>query len=174
MRKIGDIAVFAIIMLLLLAIGFALGREVYTVESSEPLQSSYANGSAFVTDYAQPAHYADAANFYPQAFTNTFFSVYGRRSEQPRHIVNNVARTGKHNVRIETVFSKIKDRTTDFRGLKALWSAPILMAGIVLQHNFIEAHTTTGRIPAELAGIKIETGANRWLGMIQKSSLLPY
>ena len=61
MRKIGDIAVFAIIMLLLLAIGFALGREVYTVESSEPLQSSYANGSAFVTDYAQPAHYADVS-----------------------------------------------------------------------------------------------------------------
>ncbi|MBS3135915.1 hypothetical protein J4401_03055, partial [Candidatus Woesearchaeota archaeon] len=84
---------------------------------------------------------------------------------------NNVSKTGKHNVRIETVFSKIKDRVDDFRGLKALWSAPILMQGIIIQHNWIEAHTTTGRIPAELAGMKVEAGENRWLGMIRKSSM---
>jgi hypothetical protein len=44
------------------------------------------------------------------------------------------------------------------------------MAGIVLQHNYIEAHTTTGRVPCELAGLKIETEANRWLGMIKEAS----
>jgi len=64
---------------------------------------------------------------------------------------------------------KIKDRVDDFRGLKALWSAPILMAGIVLQHNFIEAHTTTGVVPCELAGIKKDLGQNRWLGLIKES-----
>ncbi|MBU1004722.1 MAG: DDE-type integrase/transposase/recombinase, partial [Nanoarchaeota archaeon] len=74
-----------------------------------------------------------------------------------KHIINNVQQTGKHNVRIETVFMKIKDRVDDFRGLKALWSAPILMAGIVLQHNYIEAHTTKGVVPCELAGLKLET-----------------
>ena len=86
------------------------------------------------------------------------------------HRINNVSKTGKHNVRIETVFSKIKDRIDDFRGLKALWSAPILMQGIILQHNWIEVHTTTGRIPAELAGMKVKAGENRWLGMIRKAS----
>ena len=79
-------------------------------------------------------------------------------------------KTRKHNVRIETVFSKIKDRCDDFRGLKALWSAPILLAGIVLQHNYIEAHTTTGVVPCELAGLKLETGVNRWLGLIKLAS----
>ncbi len=117
----------------------------------------------------------DAAKFYPKAFKRMFFSnklnyinKQSRRSVE--HRVVNYRRTKKHNVRIETVFSKIKDRVDDFRGLKALWSAPILMAGIVLQHNFIEAHTTTGRIPSELAGLNLETGVNRWLGLIKLAS----
>ncbi|MBI2548166.1 IS1/IS6 family transposase [Candidatus Woesearchaeota archaeon] len=109
----------------------------------------------------------DAAQFYPRAFNKVFYSNKGKREDLTQHRVVNTSRTGKYNVRIETVFSKIKDRVEDFRGLKALWSAPILLAGIILQHNFIEAHTTTGEIPCELAGLQIETGINRWLGMIR-------
>ena len=121
----------------------------------------------------------DAAFFYPKAMRNLFSSVYvktgrsilnGDKRLKIEHRINNVSKTGKHNVRIETVFSKIKDRIDDFRGLKALWSAPILMQGIILQHNWIEVHTTTGRIPAELAGMKVKAGENRWLGMIRKAS----
>jgi transposase-like protein len=110
----------------------------------------------------------DAGVFYPTAFRKVFYSRY--KDDKVEHIVNNVSKTKKHNVRIETVFSKIKDRVYDFRGLKALWSAPILMAGIVLQHNYIENHTTTGKIPCELAGLKLEAGQNRWLGMIKLAS----
>lgn len=115
----------------------------------------------------------DAALFYPKAMHKAFSSIkvgktgLGRNRLKVKHIRNNVQKTGRHNVRIETVFSKIKDRVDDFRGLKALWSAPILMAGIVLQHNFIEAHTTTGQVPCELAGLKLEAGVNRWLGLIK-------
>jgi len=113
----------------------------------------------------------DALGLYPKAFKKVFYSNTGTREEQPQHIINNVQKTKKHNVRIETVFMKVKDRVDDFRGLKALWSAPILMQGIILQHNFIEAHTTTGKVPCELAGIKMELGQNRWLGLIKKSSI---
>ena len=118
----------------------------------------------------------DAGTFYPKAMKQLFFSnsVTGKGRHNKLtvdHKVINHGKTGKYNVRIETVFSKIKDRVDDFRGLKALWSAPILMAGIVLQHNFIEAHTTTGQIPSELAGMKLETGVNRWLGLIRLANL---
>ncbi len=113
----------------------------------------------------------DAGVFYPTAFKSVFYSNKGKRDEQPEHIINNVSKTGKHNVRIETVFMKVKDRVDDFRGLKALWSAPILMQGIILQHNYIEEHTTTGKIPSELAGIKLNLGVNRWLGLIKLSAL---
>lgn len=110
----------------------------------------------------------DGLQLYPRAFRKTFGSSKLKRNKT-EHRINNVSKTKKHNVRIETVFSKIKDRVYDFRGLKTLWSAPILMAGIVLQHNFIEAHTTTGRIPSELAKLNLQTGENRWLGLINLS-----
>jgi len=43
------------------------------------------------------------------------------------------------------------------------------MQGIIIQHNFIEAHTTTGQVPSELAGLKMELGVNRWLGLFKIS-----
>ena len=113
----------------------------------------------------------DALPHYPKAFNKVFGQGWRKYNLRAQHRVNNHHKTGKHNVRIETVFSKIKDRVDDFRGLKALWSAPILMAGIVLQHNFIESHTTTGQIPSELAGMKLDTGVNRWLGLIRLASI---
>ena len=85
------------------------------------------------------------------------------------HKIQNYQKTRIHNYKIETVFMKIKDRVEDFRGLKALWSAPILLAGLVIQHNFIEAHSTTKRVPCELAGQKLDLGENRWLGLIKMS-----
>ena len=111
----------------------------------------------------------DALTFYPDAFKKAFYNVYEDDDERVQHRVNNVSKTKKHNVRIETVFSKIKDRVYDFRGLKALWSAPILMAGIILQHNYIEPHTTTGKLPCQLAGIQTGQDKNRWIKIIQLS-----
>jgi transposase-like protein len=112
----------------------------------------------------------DALGLYPTAFKKVFGQGKRKHNMNTKHIVNNHHKTGKHNVRIETVFMKIKDRVDDFRGLKALWSAPILLAGIVLQHNFIEAHTTTNKVPCELAKLKLDTGINRWLGLIKLAS----
>ena len=116
----------------------------------------------------------DAAQFYPKAMKKLFFNLRKKAKNKDKfdvkHIQNNVQKTRKHNVRIEIVFMKIKDRVDDFRGLKALWSAPILLMGIVLQHNFIEEHTTTGALPCELAGLKLEAGVNRWLGLIRLAS----
>ena len=59
-----------------------------------------------------------------------------------------------------------------FRGLKALWSAPILMNALVIQHNFIEAHTTLDDVPCERAGQNLELGDNRWLGLIKVASTI--
>ena len=104
----------------------------------------------------------DAGQFYPQAMHKLFYNVHIKASNNDRmeveHRVINYHKTGKHNVRIETVFMKVKDRVDDFRGLKALWSAPILMQGIILQHNFIEAHTALGTTPAQKAGLNEKAG----------------
>lgn len=62
---------------------------------------------------------------------------------------------------------KIKDRVIDFRGLKALWSAPIIMFGLTVQHNFIELHSTINKVPCQLAGQDLDLGEDRWLGLIR-------
>ena len=111
----------------------------------------------------------DSAMFYPRAFRKSFYSnkIKGYTVE---HKIQNVSKTKIHNYKIETVFMKIKDRVNDFRGLKALWSAPIILTGLVIQHNFIEQHSSTKKVPCELAGQKLEIGNNRWLGLIRLCS----
>jgi transposase-like protein len=111
----------------------------------------------------------DAGPFYPKAFTKIFYSnKFGGLTVE--HRIQNYQKTRIHNYRIETVFMKIKDRVLDFRGLKALWSAPILLNAIVIQHNFIETHTTINEIPCETAGVNLRLGENRWLDLIRLSS----
>lgn len=101
--------------------------------------------------------------FYPRVFRKLFGRL-GHKKAIVEHRIQNARRTGVHNVQIETVFSKIKDRVRLFRGLKSYNSAPLLLGGIVLQHNFIEEHNTTHKVPSELTGIGLETGFNRWWG----------
>ena len=111
----------------------------------------------------------DAGMFYPQAFRKMFYSnKFGGLTVE--HRIQNYQKTRIHNYRIETVFMKIKDRVLDFRGLKALWSAPILMNAIVIQHNFIENHCTTNEVPCEMAGVNLKLGENRWLDLIKLSA----
>ena len=112
----------------------------------------------------------DAALFYPRAFSKLFYSnkIGGLTVE---HKIQNYQKTKIHNYKIETVFMKIKDRVEDFRGFKALWSAPILMTALVIQHNFIEIHSGTSEIPFEKAGVNLNLGENRWLDLIRLSSI---
>ncbi len=111
----------------------------------------------------------DGGVFYPKAFRKLFYSnkIGGLTVE---HKIQNASITKIHNYRIETVFMKIKDRVDDFRGLKALWSAPILMNALIIQHNFIEAHTTLDEVPCNRAGQELNLGENRWLGLIRLAS----
>ena len=112
----------------------------------------------------------DGGVFYPKAFRKLFYSnkIIGLTIE---HKIQNASVTKIHNYRIEAVFMKIKDRVVDFRGLKALWSAPILMNALVIQHNFIEAHTTLDDVPCERAGVNLKLGENRWLDLIRLTTI---
>jgi transposase-like protein len=111
----------------------------------------------------------DSARFYPKAFRRAFY--YNKiKGLEVQHKIQNYQKTRIHNYKIETVFMKLKDRVNDFRGLKALWSAPILLQGLVIQHNFIEKHSTTDKVPCELAGQPLDLKENRWLELIKLAS----
>jgi len=42
-----------------------------------------------------------------------------------------------------------------------------LINALVIQHNFIENHSTTSEVPCERAGVNLELGENKWLGLIR-------
>ena len=112
----------------------------------------------------------DGGVFYLRAFRKLFYSnKIGDLTIE--HKIQNASVTKIHNYRIETIFMKIKDRVDNFRGLKALWSAPILMNALIIQHNFIEAHTTLDEVPCNKAGQELNLGNNRWLGLIKLASM---
>ena len=111
----------------------------------------------------------DGLQLYPRLMRKVF-SVNKNAGNRTEHHIINASKTGIHNVKIETVFSKIKDRTRNFRGLKQLWSAPILMNGIIIQHNLVEEHTTTEDIPSSRAGLRLGNKDNRWLELIKLAS----
>ena len=142
--------------------GFHYSLSANPIEAQEFLKKSISKGKP---KYIQ----TDAGVFYPRAFRKLFYSnkIGGLTIE---HKIQNYQTTRVHNYRIETVFMKIKDRVIDFRGLKALWSAPILMTAIVIQHNFIENHSATDEVPSERAGVNLELGENRWSDLIRLSS----
>jgi len=117
----------------------------------------------------------DSAMFYPKAFRKLFYTnkLYrgNNKGLEVEHKIQNVSKTHIHNYKIESVFMKIKDRVIDFRGLKALWSAPIIMVGLTIQHNFIEEHTTLKKSPCSLAGQDLDLGNDRWLGLIKLATI---
>ena len=45
------------------------------------------------------------------------------------------------------------------------------MIAIVIQHNFIENHSTTDEVPSERAGGNLALGENRWLDLIKLAHL---
>jgi transposase-like protein len=109
----------------------------------------------------------DGLLMYPRAIKKVFYSRYKERWVE--HKALNFTETKKYNVRIETVFSKLKDRIADFRGIKSRKTA-LLVEGIIIQHNYIERHSTTGKVPCELAGMDLGLGDDRWMGLIGMAS----
>ena len=64
---------------------------------------------------------------------------------------------------------KIRDGVDDFRGLEALWSAPIMMNALIIQHNFIGSHTRIDEVPCNRARQELDSRVNKWLDLIRLS-----
>ena len=69
-----------------------------------------------------------------------------------------------HQIRIHNILIKIPLKST---------IDPIALLngiGIVLQHNFIEEHTSLRDYPCDRAGLNLNMGQNRWLDLIKLSA----
>ncbi|NCO97440.1 MAG: hypothetical protein COY38_01055 [Candidatus Aenigmarchaeota archaeon CG_4_10_14_0_8_um_filter_37_24] len=55
------------------------------------------------------------------------------------------------------------------RGFKSDKTAMEVDNGFNMFYNFVRPHTSIGMTPSQKAGIKLELGQNRWMGLMQKS-----
>lgn len=73
----------------------------------------------------------------------------------------------------DTIFQFYNQRI-HFDKIRRTWksnkSIKTLANGHKIYHNFVHKHLTLGKTPAEQAGIKLELGNNKWLGLIKQSA----
>lgn len=71
---------------------------------------------------------------------------------------------------MERVNGTMKDKIKIMRGFKSMEGANAIMNGFIIYYNFVRNHMTYNKTPAEIAGINLKLGKNRWGGLIKLSS----
>lgn len=113
----------------------------------------------------------DGLVHYPTAMKKMFYSnKVGRLTVN--HIILNVRKTGRHNVKIERFFRNVKERTQLMYWFKNFRSANDILDGYVIRYNFVRNHMTLGKTPAEEAGFAIDLGKNKWRKLIEIATLI--
>ena len=105
---------------------------------------------------------------YKGAFNKEFYSIKG-----PRPRLERFAGPNKeiHNNKIERLNGTIREREKVMRGTKDTETAQVLADGFRHYYNFIRPHQAlSGKTPAEMAGLDLELGDNKWLSLIKKSA----
>ncbi len=107
----------------------------------------------------------DAYGVYPAATRKEFFT---RRPLRTKHLGNASIQGKNNNNVVERYHGRFKAKNKTQRGLKKT-SSPI-PAGQEMAYNWVTPHQgLDGMTPAEVAGIDLALGQNKWLGLIKKA-----
>jgi transposase-like protein len=111
----------------------------------------------------------DSYQGYSQIVKDVF---YTREKPRPIHIQTKAIAHGMDNVRIERQFGELKDRTKVMRGLGNDKGAQTYADLHRINHNFVKPHMSlNNKTPAQVAGINLPLGENKWLDLIKISAL---
>lgn len=103
---------------------------------------------------------------YKKAFNKVFYDHH----QSVRHVHGVGFRGVTNNNRMERFHGSVRDREKVIRGMNGDEKAiQAWMDGYRIYHNYIKKHKALGMTPAEKAGIKLELGNNKWLGLIEKA-----
>lgn len=113
--------------------------------------------------------YTDGLPAYVNVVPKTWYSkrLQGTDVEHIRII----DKTDRRNNIIERVQGTLRERVKVMRGFKNPKSAEATLELLAIWYNFIRVHQGIGMTPSEKAGIKLNFGQNRWLGLIYQSKI---
>jgi transposase-like protein len=105
---------------------------------------------------------------YKPAFKKEF---YARRGRMPQLVQHAGPSKAVHNNKVERLNGTVREREKVMRGMKDKETAQELIDGFRNYYNFIRPHQAlNGKTPAEMAGLSLNLGDNKWLGLIEKAS----
>ncbi|MEK0338209.1 MAG: DDE-type integrase/transposase/recombinase, partial [Nitrosopumilus sp.] len=113
----------------------------------------------------------DAMKSYPHAIGQVFHKINDWRAGQKavRHIANaGINQVHKNNNMVERYHNDFREFDKVRRGFD---NVKQFNEGFRLYHNFIKENSVLGMTPSEKAGINLDLGNNRWLGLLKKSLL---
>lgn len=106
----------------------------------------------------------DGLTLYHEAFNKVFYDHH----QTTKHVVAKGIRYQPNNNMVERLHNTIRDREKTFRGLK-IQDTPIV-EGHRIAYNFVRPHEAlNGKTPAEVAGLDLNLGENKWMGLIAKA-----
>lgn len=91
-------------------------------------------------------------------------------TDETEHIKLESVRSHINNNKIERFHNTFRERDKTMRGFQKNKTAQLYANGFRNYYNFIRPHTTLGMTPAERAGITLNLGQNKWLGLIKQAS----
>ncbi len=109
----------------------------------------------------------DGLQSYHKAFNREFYG----NDRACEHVRAEGLTARSNNNKVERLHNTVRERTKVMRGLHNDKTASAFNDGFKAYYNFIRPHQAlNGKTPAEVAGIDLKLGKNRWEGIIQKSS----
>ncbi len=113
----------------------------------------------------------DGLWIYKRAFTREFYTCKAPRPFMVRHVHKAGPSTVTNNNIVERLNGTIREREKVMRGMQNEKTAQELIEGFKNYYNFIRPHQALhGKTPAEMAGLDLGLGKNKWLGLIEKAT----
>ncbi|HYA33844.1 MAG TPA: DDE-type integrase/transposase/recombinase [Candidatus Bathyarchaeia archaeon] len=108
----------------------------------------------------------DGLQSYHRAFNKAFYD----RSQESEHVVAEGLTARSNNNKVERLHNTVRERVKVMRGLHNDKSAAVFNEGFKAYYNYIRPNQALkGKTPAQVAGVDLKLGENRWLGLVKKS-----
>lgn len=105
---------------------------------------------------------------FPDCINKEFFTL---RNPRTKHAKLKNIREGTNNNIVERLNGTKRERLKVMRGLDRDESAQKFVEADMLYYNFIRPHMAlNGKTPAEMGGINLKLGQNRWESLIRRSA----
>jgi transposase-like protein len=109
----------------------------------------------------------DGLQSYHKAFNKEFYDHH----QESEHVVAEGLTARVNNNKVERLNNTVRERVKVMRGLHSDKSAAVFNQGFKAYYNFVRPNQALkGKTPAEVAGIDLKLGGNKWLGLVKKAT----